>query len=140
MRNWQKGRALRTSLNACIAEAGAQDLVELIGEDCLIAMLVKSGGIHKLNVARTFFLQELVRRGQLFQGLFYPTPAHDEAALQETIQAWREALPLFKRFTESGHREELLGDPTKPVFRAFNSCECLSSSDCLRCHDKLKGN
>jgi glutamate-1-semialdehyde 2,1-aminomutase len=136
-RNWSKGRDVRTKINSIIRENGLDDTLELLGEDCFLALNIKKSGHHKANVARTFLLQELIRRGQLFQGLFYPTPAHDEEALKLTYAAWSEVLPIFKKFITSGRREELIGEATKPVFRAYNSCECLSADDCAKCESKL---
>jgi glutamate-1-semialdehyde 2,1-aminomutase len=136
-RNRENGSQLMASLNQLITNVGIQDELELIGDGVLFAVNVKSGGIHKANVARTFLLQELVRRGQLFQGLFYMTPAHTPEAIAETLAVWKVVLPIYRKFIESGKREELVGNPTKPVFRAFNSCECLTLDDCSKCQSRL---
>ena len=136
-RNWLAGKKFRQELDLLVKNADLSSAIEFIGEDLFLAMNVKNGGIHKLNVARTYLLQELVRRGQLFQGLFYLTPAHTEVAINETLAAWKEVLPLFRNFIKSGKREELVGEPTKPVFRAFNSCECLTAEDCKKCQFRV---
>ena len=132
-RNWQTGAELRAALNLVIEKAGLKENLEFLGENLFFVVNVKNSGIHRSNIARTFLLQELVRRGQLFQGLFYLTPAHTPEVIKETIGVWEEVLPLFRRFIDSGKREELIGQPTKPVFRTFNSCECLSLEDCQKC-------
>ncbi len=136
-RNWKTGAKLRESLNQLVSQAGLSSHLEFIGEDLFFALNVKNCGIHKTNVARTFLLQELVRRGQLFQGLFYLTPAHTPEAIHETLSAWETVLPIYRQFLESGKREQLIGNPTKPVFRAFNSCECLTAEDCLKCQSRV---
>jgi glutamate-1-semialdehyde aminotransferase len=138
-RNWEKGRAIRERLMTVVRANNLENVIEFVGEDCLFAVNLKNSGIHKANVAKTFLLQELVRRGQLFQGLFYPTPAHDDAAVSSTISAWSETLPVFSKFITGGERTELIGDAIKPVFRAFNSCECTSASDCEQCLTRLEG-
>jgi glutamate-1-semialdehyde 2,1-aminomutase len=135
--NWSKGKKLRSALDKIVREEGLTDYIDFLGEDLFFVLNVKKGGNHKVNIARTYLLQELVRRDQLFQGLFYLTPAHTPEALQETIEAWKHALPLFKKFITSGTRDELIGEPTKPVFRAFNSCECLSIEDCRQCQSRM---
>jgi glutamate-1-semialdehyde 2,1-aminomutase len=137
-RNWRKGEKLRADLLKLLDNYGLADAIDLIGAPHFMAMVVKRSGHHAPNVARTFLLQELVARGQLFQGLFYVTAAHDESALKETLDAWNGALAVFRRFLEEGLREELVGEPTKPVFRAFNSCECLSESDCSACLERMR--
>ena len=136
--NWKKGGALRDRLNHLIKHNDLVGKLDLLGEDCFLAIGISDSGLHKSNVARTFLLQELVRRGQLFQGLFYPTPAHDEEALADTLRAWEEVLPIYAEFLLRGKREQLVGDPVRPVFRAFNSCECLQAKDCENCMARLK--
>ena len=137
-RNWALGANLRSQLNEVVATSGLSDTIEFQGEDCFFVAIIKKFGKHKANVARTYLLQELVRENQLFQGLFYPTAAHTESAIQETIHAWKLVLPRFKRFLAEGNRSELIGEATRPVFRAFNHCECLSAADCAKCHEKLE--
>jgi hypothetical protein len=136
-RTWKRGAELRDSLNRIVGEAGLNGFLEFLGEDLFFVVNVKNSGIHKSNIARTFLLQELVRRGQLFQGLFYMTPAHTPEIISATLHSWAETLPIYRKFIESGNRNELIGAPTKPVFRTFNSCECLSVEDCRKCQSRV---
>lgn len=135
--NWRRGAELRDSLELLVREFGLSDAIDFPGEALFFVVNVRSGGIHKLNIARTFLMQELVRRGQLFQGLFYVTPAHTGEVFAKTISVWKEVLPIFKSFIAGGRREELIGGPMKPVFRTFNSCECLSVEDCKKCQSRM---
>jgi glutamate-1-semialdehyde 2,1-aminomutase len=132
-KNWQTGREIRRTLGQMIAENELSGHLRLIGEDCFVALSVENTAPHKANVARTFFLQEMIKEGQLFQGLFYPIPAHIQDILDETFRAWKVVLPRFRKFMTSGSRADLIGEPTRPVFRKYNSCECLSPSDCAAC-------
>ena len=136
-RNWKNGADLRSGLNKLFVKIGLTEHIELIGEDMFFAVNIKKSGSHKPNIARTFLLQELVRRGQLFQGLFYITPAHTPEVFAETMNVWQEVLPIFKQFLTSGRREDLIGEPAKPVFRTFNACECLTAEDCKACQSRL---
>lgn len=135
--NWEKGKFIKTKLASLVDQHKLNESIEFIGEDCFFAINIKKSGSHKPNVARTFLLQELIKRGQLFQGLFYPTVAHSEEAISYTMSAWNDSLPIFSKFLSSGHRNELIGEPMKPVFRTFNSCECLSAEDCKKCEIRL---
>jgi glutamate-1-semialdehyde 2,1-aminomutase len=130
---WKIGKNLKRDLNEKIRANDLAGHLSIIGADCLFAPVITNAGMHKNNVARTYLLQELVQRGQLFQGLFYPTRSHDEQAIKATLNAWGEVLPLFKEFIFCADRSLLKGSPTKPVFRAFNSCECLTPKDCQKC-------
>lgn len=136
--NFKKGALIKKNVNELVKKNNLEDHISLVGEDCFFTFVLRNVGKHKPNVARTYLLQELVREGQLFQGLFYPTMAHTDEALKSTYAAWANALPRYRTFLESGTRQDLVGEPTKPVFRTFNSCECLSVEDCNRCYEKLK--
>jgi glutamate-1-semialdehyde 2,1-aminomutase len=136
-RNRKRGGQLRSELEKEVKSNGLADVLEFLGEDMFFVVNLKSSGIHKMNAARTYLMQELVRRGQLFQGLFYVTDAHNEVALAETKKVWAEVLPIFFNFLKNGNRNDLIGEPTRPVFRSFNSCECLTIDDCARCQKRL---
>ena len=137
-KNWRTGREIRERLNTMIAEHELSENLKIIGEDCLLAVSVEKTAPHRANVARTYFLQELIKEGQLFQGLFYATPSHTPEILEETFHAWSAVLPRFKKFLTIGTRGDLTGEPTKPVFRKYNNCECLSPEDCATCVSRRK--
>lgn len=134
---WKTGAKLKKDLLAKIALHDLDDHMTIVGANCLFAPVIKNTGTQQPNVARTYFLQELVARNQLFQGLFYPTISHDEAALKATLEAWDETLPIFKKFINGGDRQLLRGPPIRPVFRAYNACECLTPEDCKKCEEKI---
>lgn len=136
-RNWKRGQALRNSLTNLVQKHGMEEFVGFAGDDCLYSFVVKNSRDHKSNVARTYMLQELAAKGMLFQGLFYMTPAHTDRDIDQTLEAWDKSLPKFKEFLTKGDRSWLIGEPTKPVFRIFNSCECLSTEDCKKCIARL---
>jgi len=134
---WRLGAKLKKDLSEIIKKYDLEDYISIVGADCLFAPLIKKSGSQKPNVARTYLFQELVSRNQLFQGLFYPTISHDESALKATLEAWDNSASLFKEFISGGDPQLLKGSPIKPVFRAYNSCECLSLSDCRKCEERL---
>ncbi len=131
---WEIGSKLKKSLVNKVDKYGLANYISIIGADCLFAPVIKNSGAHKSNVVRTYLLQELLSRGQLFQGLFYPTIAHDDSAIDATLSAWDDILPMIKEFIDHGDRSLLRGAATKPVFRRFNSCECLSKNECIKCN------
>ncbi len=134
--SWEIGKILKNSLKEIIKNNNLDEYIEIVGEDCLFAIVIKNSGAQTSNIARTYLLQELVSQNQLFQGLFYPTIAHDEYALKATLEAWEIVLPLFKKFINGRNSSLLKGPPIKPVFRTYNSCECLIPDDCRRCEIK----
>ena len=71
---------------------------------------------------RTFFLQEVVKRGILFQGYFAISFSHGEKEIETTLHVFDEALGVYRQILDEGgdfaHR--LIGESCKPVFRKFN--------------------
>jgi glutamate-1-semialdehyde 2,1-aminomutase len=136
-KSWKIGAKLKKDILEIIVNNNLDEHMTVIGSDCLFAPVIKNSGTQQPNIARTYLLQELVYKKQLFQGLFYPISAHDENAIKDTLEAWEHVLPKFYSFINGGNRDLLKGPPIKPVFRAFNSCECLTPEDCKRCEDKI---
>ena len=67
---------------------------------------------------RTLFLQELLRRGVLGQS-FVVSAAHTDDDLQLTVDAVRQALPVYREALERGDATRLLstGDRVAPALR-----------------------
>ena len=66
---------------------------------------------------RTLFMQEMIQRGILFQGIFVPCFSHARADIEEFLAAFREALEIQRRALNDGWQRYLIGAPAKPVFR-----------------------
>jgi glutamate-1-semialdehyde 2,1-aminomutase len=67
---------------------------------------------------RTLFLQEIIRRGVLAPSFVVGT-AHDDAAIDQTVNSVGEALRVYMRALEDGVERYLVGRPVKPVFRPY---------------------
>jgi glutamate-1-semialdehyde 2,1-aminomutase len=67
---------------------------------------------------RTLMLQEMIARGVLFQGLFYPTWSHQQAEMDHIAMAFDESCAIYRKAIDAGTTSQLLiGRPAKPVFR-----------------------
>ena len=68
---------------------------------------------------RTLFLQEMLERGVLGQS-FVISAAHTDADLEQTLDAVRAALPVYRKALEAGTTDGLLrGRPVAPGHRRF---------------------
>jgi glutamate-1-semialdehyde 2,1-aminomutase len=62
-------------------------------------------------------MQELIARGVLGPS-FVDSYAHDDSALDQTLEAVRGALGVYSQAIDAGTTDGLLvGPPTKPAFR-----------------------
>ena len=96
------------------------DYIRLIGYDCWLGMEFRnSKGEIDLSF-KTFFLQEVIRRGILFQGVFTISYSHGGKELEFTEQVFDEALSEYEKALSKGSVEGLLvGESIKPVFRKY---------------------
>lgn len=66
---------------------------------------------------RTLMLQEMIKRGILFQGVFVPCFSHSVSDVDFFIEALSESLDIYSMALEKGFQHYLKGEPVKPVFR-----------------------
>jgi glutamate-1-semialdehyde aminotransferase len=66
---------------------------------------------------RTLFMQEMIARGVLFQGVFVPCLSHTDEDVARFAEAFDASLEVYGRALESGYEKLLVGEPAKPVFR-----------------------
>jgi hypothetical protein len=71
---------------------------------------------------RTLMLQEMIRRGVLFQGLFMPCYQHTDGDIAQVAAAFEESCAVYRQALERGLDQFLVGEPTRPVFRKYNGC------------------
>jgi glutamate-1-semialdehyde 2,1-aminomutase len=117
-RNWQTGRNLRQALEAVINRHELSNALKISGYPCVMALDV-SGPEGTPDLAfRTLFIQEVLARGVLFQGVFVLTPSHGQTEIDQTVAAFDGACEIFKAALEVGTTDGVLvGPPIKPVFR-----------------------
>lgn len=116
-RNWALGESLKARLQTIIDELDMAAYLRLTGDPCLFVM-ENFGADGQPDLAlRTYWMQEMIARGICSQGLFMPTPAHDEEAVNLTLDAFREAGLAYGDALTTGVAGKLVGPAIKPVFR-----------------------
>jgi spore coat polysaccharide biosynthesis protein SpsF len=68
---------------------------------------------------RTLMMQEMIKRGVLFQGSFVPCFSHTLDQVDYFAAAFQDSLTLFKKGLEDEGGNLLVGEPAKAVFRRF---------------------
>lgn len=66
---------------------------------------------------RTLFMQEMIERRVLFQGIFVPCFSHSAADVAAFVAAFEASLENLSRALDAGYQNFLVGDPARPVFR-----------------------
>lgn len=116
--NWKRGALLRKRLQAAIDAHGLAEQLQLSGYDCLYALHCRNAHGRPDDAFRTLMMQEMIARGVLFQGLFYPTWSHQEPELDLMAGAFDESCAVYKQAVAAGTCDGLLiGPAAKAVFR-----------------------
>ncbi len=111
------GGELRRGIEGVVADAQLSSYFQLRGRDCNLTYLARDGAGQPSQAFRTLVLQELVDRGILAPS-FVVCAAHDVAAIQQTVNAVAELMPVYRHALEHGIDRVLRGRPVRPAIRA----------------------
>ena len=118
---WDVGKTLIREITAIVEKHNLQDFVTIRGHPYLPLMEFKDHDKKDCDGYKTLFMQELVKRGILFQGTFVASYMHKESEIDATLSAIDEGLQLYKQaIDKKSYRPYLVGPPIKPVFRKDN--------------------
>jgi glutamate-1-semialdehyde 2,1-aminomutase len=116
---YRKGERLRLGLEEVIRSRGLGDFVKILGRapNLIHATLDREGA--RSQEFRALFLQELSKRGVIAPS-FVISFSHEDADIDQTLEAADKALEIYARALETGVGPHLVGDPVKPVFRPYS--------------------
>ncbi len=117
--NHNIGDFLIRQINQLIDEKKLQDYVEIIPCNWLIAFVFKDNDEQISLPFRTLIMQEMIRRGVLFQGAFVPCFSHTLEDINYFVTAFSESLDVYRLALKSSIDEYLIGESIKPVFRKY---------------------
>ena len=116
--NWSTGKSLKTYLENVIKKYNLEQSLQLLGYPCLFILYCRNSQGEIDNSFRTLMLQEMISRGVLFQGLFFPTWSHKKKELDQIVRAFDESCAIYSKALASGSTNDfLIGRAVKPVFR-----------------------
>lgn len=117
--NWARGSALKLRLEQIIKNHKLESFLKIMGYPCLFVVSCLNAHGEADDFYRTLMMQEMIARGVLYQGMFYPTWSHQQPEIDHIAMAFDESCMVYKRAIEIGTTDSLLiGRPAKPVFRA----------------------
>ncbi|OGT15869.1 MAG: glutamate-1-semialdehyde 2,1-aminomutase [Gallionellales bacterium RIFCSPHIGHO2_02_FULL_57_16] len=118
---WNVGEQFLQKVPAIAQEIGLSDYVGITGHKYLPLMTFKDHSKEDSLGFKTLFMQELVKRGILFQGMFVSAYMHTQKDIDRTLDAIKESLQVYRKAIDAKtYRDLLEGDPIKPVFRRVN--------------------
>lgn len=115
--NHKIGASLREKITKLLIQTKMNDYIDYQAADWLQAFIFKNREKKVCSGMRTLMLQEMIRRGVLFQGSFVPCFSHTQKDVEYFVKAFEQSLEVYALALESGYEAYLVGEPTKPVFR-----------------------
>jgi len=118
-RLYEAGDRLRHAIERAALKHGVSEHFKLLGRSCCILFVTLDSENKPSQLFRTLFLQELIKGGVIAPS-FIVSYAHDDAAIDHTIDVVDRALSVYRAALADGVERYLEGPPVKPVYRTYN--------------------
>lgn len=106
--------------NEIMTRRNLQDYFSLMGFNWSVGLVVKNARKEPCMHYRTLFMQEMIARGVLYQGILSPCYSHTNEDIDYMLAAFDDSCEVFERALEDGYEKYLVGDAIKLVFRTYN--------------------
>jgi glutamate-1-semialdehyde aminotransferase/spore coat polysaccharide biosynthesis protein SpsF (cytidylyltransferase family) len=103
--------------NHLISKHGLDMFIQVIPCNWMPAFVFKDKSGQISQGYRTLFMQEMIARGVLFQGIFVPSYSHSADDIAYFLKAFDATCVIYKEALDHGFENFLVGAPAKPVFR-----------------------
>ena len=123
---WHVGLLLKDGFNRLAGCYGVSEFVQCVGYPCRSIISFDGCGIFEPLEIKSYFQQELIRRGILWTAYHALSYSHKREDIEYTLNCYEDVLKLFKDAVskKKNLRSLIEGVPVKPVFRKvadFNS-------------------
>ncbi|MCH2197535.1 MAG: glutamate-1-semialdehyde 2,1-aminomutase [Flavobacteriales bacterium] len=118
--NHKIGDHFINGLNEILHRRGLQDYFDIMGFNWSIGLGIRNAEKQPDLDYRTLFMQEMIKRGVLYQGILSPCYSHTIEDIDYMLAAFDDSCVVFERALEDGYEKHLVGPSIKPVFRKFN--------------------
>jgi glutamate-1-semialdehyde 2,1-aminomutase len=118
--NHRIGDYFIAGVNSILDRRGLQDYFDLTGFNWSVGLIVKNRDKQPDLFYRTLFMQEMIQRGVLYQGILSPCYSHATEDIDFMLAAFDASCDVFEKALQDGYEKHLVGPEIKPVFRKFN--------------------
>jgi glutamate-1-semialdehyde 2,1-aminomutase len=117
--NHSIGDRLIDSLTQLLQRRGLDNYISVTPTNWFVLFTFKNKNGEVCPGMRTLMLQEMIKNGILFQGIFVPCFSHSEADVELFCNAFSNALETYVNALEFGYQNYLTGEVIGPVFRKY---------------------
>jgi len=116
------GMNIKKDVEALVQKHGLKDYISIKGHPSWQLMTFRDQAKNPCDGFKTLFMQEVIKHGVFFRGMFIPTISHKKEDLENTMTVFDKVMHVYADALSSkdGYRSLLVGEPVKPVFRKFN--------------------
>ena len=123
---WHVGKILKDGFNNLAAMYGLSEYIQCIGYPCRTIVSFDGHDAYDPLDMKSFFQQELIRRGILWAAYHALSYSHTERDINYSLACYEDVMKLFKNVIDKNLnlRSLIEGIPVRPVFRKvadFNS-------------------
>ncbi len=120
------GSVLKLGFNELANQYGLSDYISCVGYPCRTIISFNGQGVYEPLEIKSFFQQELLRRGVLWAAYHALSYSHKMEDIDYTLNCYEDVMVLFKNIIDKNKdmRSQIEGIPVRPVFRKvadFNS-------------------
>lgn len=116
---YRQGARLKTGIDQAIEATGVKGFFEVAGKPCNLIFVTRDPEGNRSQAYRTLFMQEIIRRGIIGPSLVI-SYSHTDEDIDRTVDAYCEALQIYRRALDEGVEKYLVGRSVQPVFRKYN--------------------
>jgi glutamate-1-semialdehyde 2,1-aminomutase len=115
---WNRGRQLADGLRDAARKFGLEDHVPILGKPCCLVFGTRDRNLQPSQPFRTLLMQEIIKRGVLATSLVVGY-SHSENDIERTIEAFTEAMKVYRNALDQGIEHFINGRPVKPALRRW---------------------
>jgi glutamate-1-semialdehyde 2,1-aminomutase len=114
------GQRLMDGIGEAARARGIADHVFASGHPANAVFATLDRELRPSQAYRTLLMQEIIRRGVIGPSLVV-SYAHTDEDIDRTIEVFDEAMKIYARALEDGVENYLVGPPSSPVYRTYNT-------------------
>ncbi|SEW03449.1 glutamate-1-semialdehyde 2,1-aminomutase [Chitinophaga arvensicola] len=117
--NHRLGDYLIRQIKSVIAEYNLGEYIQIADCNWMPVFIFRNSTGQPCLGMRSLFLQEMIARGVLFQGIFVPCFSHTIEDVDYFVASFRDAVKIYTEALTAGYERFLTGSPVAPVFRKY---------------------
>ena len=116
---YRQGERLIRGIDQSVQEHHLEEYFGTIGKACNLLFFTRDENKQPSQPMRTLFLQEVIKHGIIAPSLVV-SYSHNDEDIDRTLEAFNEALYVYRKALDEGVEKYLVGQPVKPAVRKYN--------------------